>query len=74
MFGRNVIESVIVLDEFAAVVQHIAAGSKVAVLVEPNVPPVCLVIEIVEQVLRHIDSLHIFHIDAPQRFIVLTPG
>ena len=31
----------VVLDEFAAIVQHIAAGGKVAVLVDPHVPPVC---------------------------------
>lgn len=66
----NVLPPVVVFNEAASIVQHIAAGGIVPILVEPNIPPVCLVVEIVEQVFRHIDGLHVLHIDAPQRFIV----
>ena len=52
MFGGNVLDPVVVLNKFAAVVQYIAAWGKVAVLVEPDVPPVCLIIEIVFQFFR----------------------
>lgn len=70
VFVGNVLPPVVVFNEAAAIVQHIAAGGVMPILVEPNIPPVCLVIEIVEQVFRHIDGLHVLHIDAPQRFIV----
>ena len=52
VFGGNVLDPVVVLNKFAAVVQYIAAWGKVAVLVEPDVPPVCLIIEIVFQFFR----------------------
>ena len=42
VLGGNVLDPVIVLDELAAIVQHIATRGKVAVLFKPNIPPVCL--------------------------------
>ena len=54
--------------------RHIAAGGKVAVLVDPHVPPVCFIVEVREQVIGNINSLHILHIDAAQGFIVLHTG
>ena len=42
-----------------------------AVLFKPNIPPVCLIVKIIQQVLRHVNGLHVLHIDAAQGFIVL---
>ena len=39
VLSGDVLDPVVVLDEFAAVVQHIAAGGKVAVLVDPPSTP-----------------------------------
>ena len=59
VLGGNVLDPVVVLDEFAAVVQYIAAGGKVAVLVDPHVPPICFIIEVREQVIGNVNGLHI---------------
>src|SRR5699024_11849 len=48
VFVGNVLPPVVVFNEAAAIVQHISAGGVVSILVEPNIPPVCLVVEIVE--------------------------
>ena len=45
VFGGDVLDPVVVLDEFPTVIQHIASGGKVAVLVNPNIPPVCLIVK-----------------------------
>ena len=44
------------------------------VLVNPNITPVCLIVKIIQQMLRHINGLHVLHIDAAQRFIVPHTG
>src|SRR5699024_10894157 len=53
VLGGDVLDPVVVLDEFPSVIQHIAAGGKMAVLVNPNITPVCLIVKIIQQMLRH---------------------
>ena len=45
-----------------------------AALVDPHIPPVGFKIEIGQHIIRHIQQLHVLHIDAPQRFIVGHAG
>ena len=70
----NVLDPVIVLDKLTAIVQHIAARGKVAVLFKSNIPPVSLLVKIIQQLLWHVNGLHVLHIDAAQGFIVLNAG
>ena len=69
MFGGNVLDAVVHLLEVAAAGQ-IARGGEVAALVDPHIPPIGFKIEVGQHIIRHIQQLHVLHIDAPQRFIV----
>ena len=44
---RNILHPVIPLHKFAAVIEHIAAGGKMAAVVDPCVPPVGFKVEVV---------------------------
>lgn len=43
----NIVQPGIVLNEFALIGKHIATGGKVAALVNTNIPPVCLIVDVV---------------------------
>ena len=45
-----------------------------AALVDPHIPPVGFKIEVGQHIVRHIQQLHVLHIDAPQRFIIGHAG
>ena len=47
VFVWNIVQPGIVLNEFALIVEHIAAGGKVTALVDTNIPPVCLIVDVV---------------------------
>ena len=47
-------------------ISHIAAGGKVAVLIDAGVPPVCLVVDVVHQRLRHRDRPKLLEIQPSQ--------
>ena len=73
MLGRNVLNSVVHLLEAAAAGQ-IARGGKVSAFIDPHIPPVGFKVEVGQHILRHLQQLHILHINAPQRFIVRYAG
>ncbi len=73
MFVGNVLNPVVVLHKRAAA-HHIAARSKVSVLVDPHIPPVCLIINVVDQVLRHRDGLKLLDIHPPQLLLGVDVG
>nr|DAO37335.1 MAG TPA: hypothetical protein [Caudoviricetes sp.] len=70
----NIVQPGIVLNEFALIVEHIAAGGKMPVLVDTNIPPVCLVVDVINQVFRHLHGLKIQNIHTAKFFIVFYSG
>ena len=61
MFVRNVLDAVIDLRKCPAA-PDIAAWGEVAVLVDADIPPVCLIVDIVNQFLRHRDGPELLEI------------
>lgn len=53
------------LHKLTSTAYHIAPW-KAAVLIDPHIPSIRLIIEIVQQMIGNINSLHILHIDAAQ--------
>ena len=45
-----------------------------AAFIDPHIPPIGFKIEVGQHIIRHIQQLHVLHIDAPQRFIVGHAG
>ena len=52
MLGGDVLCIVVKLLEVPAGLDNIAAGSKMAALVDGNIPPVCFIIKVVFQLFR----------------------
>ena len=55
----------------AAVVGHIAIWGIVAAVVDPHVPPVCLIVDVVNQVLRHFHTAELQHIHTAQLLVAI---
>ena len=52
----------------------VPAGGEVPALVDPRIPPVCLIINVVDQVLRHRDGLKLLEIHPPQVLLGVNIG
>ena len=74
VFLWNIVQPGIMLDKFALIVEHIAAGGKMPTFVDTHIPPVCLVVDVVDQVLRHRESFKLQDIHTAQFFLVLHSG
>lgn len=48
VFIGNILPPGIVLYEAAAIVKHIASGGEVAALIDADIPPVCLIVDVVD--------------------------
>ena len=70
----NIVQPGIVLHKVTPIIRHIAAGSEVAAVIDTNIPPVCLIVDVVNQVLRHLHSLKILNIHTAQFFFVVDIG
>ena len=70
MFLWNVLRAVVILDKYAGVSGHIAAGSEYAVFPDLHIPPVCLIIEIVLDMLGYLNGVKLVRIKAAQFFLI----
>ena len=70
VFRRNVLRPVVILLEALRDCRHIPTGSEYAALVDTHIPPVCLIIEVVLNVLRYVDSPKLVGIKTAQPFII----
>ena len=71
MFIRNILPPGIVLYEAAAIVEHIASGGEVAALIDTDIPPVCLIVDVVDQMLRHFHTAESQHIHTAQLLVTM---
>ena len=67
----NILHPVIPLHKAAAVIEHIAAGGKMAALVDPHVPPVGFKVEVGQHIIRHIQHFHFLDIGPAQRLLTV---
>ena len=74
MLRGNILHPVIPLHKVAAVIEHIAAGGKMAALVDPHVPPVGFKVEVGQHIIRHIQHFHFLDIDPAQRLLAVNTG
>ena len=74
MLRWNVIPAGVVLNKTAVVIEHIAAGGVVAVLVDPHIPPVCLIVDIVNEMLWDLDGAEVLDVHSPQRLVIVNIG
>ena len=74
MLRGNVIPAGVVLNKTAVIVKHIAAGGVVAVLVDPHIPPVCLIVDIVNEMLRDLNGAEVLDVHSPQRLVIVNIG
>ena len=70
VFRRNVLRPVVILLEALRDCRHIPTGSEYAALVDTHIPPVCLIIEVVLNVLRYVDSPKLVGVKTAQPFII----
>ena len=71
VFIRNILPPGIVLYEAAAIVEHIASGGEVAALIDADIPPVCLIVDLVDQMLRHFHTAELQHIHTAQLLVTM---
>ena len=70
VFRRDVLRSVVILLEALRDCRHIPTGSEYAAFVDTHIPPVCLIIEVVLNVLRYVDSPKLVGVKTAQPFII----
>jgi len=70
----NILHPVIPLHKAAAVIEHIAAGGKMAALVDPHVPPVGFKVEVGQHIIRHIQHFHFLNVGPAQRLLAVNAG
>ena len=71
MFIGNILSPGIVLYEAAAIVKHIASGGEVAALIDADIPPVSLIVDVVDQMLRHFHTAELQHIHTAQLLVTM---
>ena len=74
MFGGNVLPPVIVLHKLTSTAYHIAPVGKTAIFIDPHIPAIRLIVEIVQQMIGNINGIHILHIDTAQGFVIPHTG
>ena len=62
------------LHKVTPIIRHIASGSEVAAVIDTNIPPVCFIVDVVNQVFRHLHSLKILNIHTAQFFFAVDIG
>ena len=72
VFIGNILPPGIVLYEAAAIVKHIASGGEVAALIDADIPPVCLIVDVVDQMLRHFHTTELQHIHTAQLLVTMN--
>lgn len=70
VFVGNVLPPVVVFDKLAAVGKKKTAFDKAAIFIDPHIPAIRLIIEIVPQVFGNVDHFHVLRINAAQGFII----
>ena len=74
MLRGNVLHPVIPLNKFSAVIEHIAAGCKMAAVVDPCVSPVGFKVEVGQHIIRHIQHFHFLNVGSAQRLLAVNAG
>ena len=62
------------LHKLTSTAYHIAPVGKTAIFIDPHIPAIRLIVEIVQQMIGNINGIHILHIDTAQGFVIPTPG
>ena len=70
----NIVQPGIVLHKGTSIIRHIATRSEVAAVIDTNISPVCLIVDVVNQVFRHLHSLKILNIHTAQFFFAVDIG
>ena len=74
MLVWNVIPARVVLYETVAVIGHISTGGIVAAVIDPHIPPVCLIVDIVNEVFRNSDGPELQYIHTAQFPVTTDTG
>ena len=74
MLIRDVIQTRVMLHKGTVIIDYIAARAEKPALVDPGVPPVCLVVNVVHQMLRYLDCLKFLEIHTSQLFLAVNAG
>ena len=74
MLVGNVIPARVVLYKAAAVVGHISTGGIVAAVIDPHIPPVCLIVDIINEVFRDFHTAELQHIHTAQLLVTTDTG
>lgn len=74
MSSGDVLGAVVDLPEIVTYLCYIAARRKVSVFIDGNIPPVCFIVKVGLDMIRHNKGFHVIHIQAAQRFLVIHAG
>ena len=70
VFGGNVLPPVVVFNKLAAIGEEKTTFDKAAILIDPHIPAIRLIIEIIPQVFGNVDHLHVLRVNTAQGFII----
>lgn len=74
VFIGDVLPPGIVFNEAAAVVHHIAAGGVVSVLVDPHIPAIAGIVDVVDQMLGDLQGFKVLDIHPAQFLVIPYPA